>query len=432
MQKLRFVFLLLVAVLLLPSMAKSSSVGYPVPKGGNVLGTIYWNPSLNGTGGYVFNPNILTNANGQTAIGGTVNASNRLTVSPSGTAENAVSVVMPANATGDAFSAYGSDGNRYIRAVVNARMSYFGVYDPSNNVYYALASSLPAPAGVAALAGYYHGLGIGATSDNTNTPIFAVGTSARIQPLGVVSAAQAAPFSIYDTGKVQTANNVLDAGTGAASFAGSITSSSYISSTAPYQINSVIGVSGTSDGITSTGGIVTVVRLPTAGIPRVADYSLSSSGNGGSGAQTLAAGAAWTKYVVDTQTSSTTSSSLAAQFTPSTSRFIGEAIGKRYDMRMGFNVSITAGGAGYLEFGFDGSTAGDGSLIKTTTPVYVAGSALNSMSYLFDTTSPLFIRTSTGTSSPGIALLVRFVGTGTATISANTLTIFDGSGVSNN
>ncbi len=192
-------------------------------------------------------------------------------------------------------------------------------------------------------------------------------------------------------------------------------------------------VSGTSDGVTTTNGIVTAVRTPAAGIARVADYSLSSTGGpNGNGTQAFAAGSGWTPYLVDTPSTATTSSSLAARYTPSTSRFIGEAIGKRYDMRMGFNVSITAGGAGYLEFGFDGSSAGDGSLIKTVTPLYIAGAALASMSYLFDTTSPLFIRTSTGTSSPGIALLVRFVGTGTATISANTLTIFDGSGVSNN
>ena len=185
------------------------------------------------------------------------------------------------------------------------------------------------------------------------------------------------------------------------------------------------GVSGTSDGITSTGGLVTAVRSPALGIARFADFTGSTS-------QSLAAGAAWTRYIMDTLTTATTSASLAAQFTLSTSRFIAEAVGKVYLYRMGYSASLSAGGAGYLEFALDPSAAGDGSSIKTVTPVYFSGAALATSSYQFDTTTFQVCRTTASTAAPGAVILVRFVGTGTVTLTSETLAIVDASGVSYN
>ncbi len=89
-------------LLALPSQARASSVGAPVPKP-NGPSQVPASIALP-VGGFAWTPVTLpygTNGS-QMAVGGAVDAGSRLSVNPSGAAENGISVTMPSGATGNA------------------------------------------------------------------------------------------------------------------------------------------------------------------------------------------------------------------------------------------------------------------------------------------------------------------------------------------
>ncbi len=83
---------------------------------------------------------------------------------------------------------------------------WFGIYDTGNGRYYGIATNLPAPPGVAALGGYYRGMGVGGTTSSDNLPIFGVLNSTQGGETGC--------FVVYDTKRVKTFTNTLDDGSG--------------------------------------------------------------------------------------------------------------------------------------------------------------------------------------------------------------------------
>lgn len=86
---------------------------------------------------------------------------------------------------------------------------WFGIYDTSNATYYGVSAGLPSPSGMAAIGGYYAGLGIGGTTSGAGNPIFGVLTSAQSSN-GIGHTA----MTVYDTNKVATFHNLLDDGAG--------------------------------------------------------------------------------------------------------------------------------------------------------------------------------------------------------------------------
>jgi trimeric autotransporter adhesin len=87
--------------------------------------------------------------------------------------------------------------------------SWFGLYNSNTSLYYGISAALPSPAGTSTLGGYYKGLGIGGSTNNTGNPIFGVLTSTQ-----TLNGIGATAFTIYDTNKVVTIHNVLDDGSG--------------------------------------------------------------------------------------------------------------------------------------------------------------------------------------------------------------------------
>jgi hypothetical protein len=92
---------------------------------------------------------------------------------------------------------------------------WFGIYDTGNGRYYGICTNLPAPAGVAALGGYYRGMGVGGTTTNTNLPIFGV--------LNSTQGGESGALVVYDNNRVKTFNSTLDDGSGNMTVAGSVT-----------------------------------------------------------------------------------------------------------------------------------------------------------------------------------------------------------------
>jgi hypothetical protein len=92
---------------------------------------------------------------------------------------------------------------------------WFGIYDTGGGRYYGISTNLPAPAGVAALGGYYRGMGVGGTTTNTNLPIFGV--------LNSTQGGESGSLVVYDTKRVKTFNSTLDDGSGNMTVAGSVT-----------------------------------------------------------------------------------------------------------------------------------------------------------------------------------------------------------------
>ncbi|MDE1901808.1 MAG: hypothetical protein KGI37_09220, partial [Alphaproteobacteria bacterium] len=124
------------------------------------------------------------------------------------------SVVMGSSATGVGAFLYNPTAPLTGCSTPNSTNNYcnnafIGVYDVSNATYYGVSAQLPAPAGVAAMGGYYNGLGIGGTTNNAGNPIFGVLTSTQNQN-GVGHTA----LTVYDTNKITTYNSVLDNGSG--------------------------------------------------------------------------------------------------------------------------------------------------------------------------------------------------------------------------
>jgi len=86
---------------------------------------------------------------------------------------------------------------------------YFGVYDATSSLTYGISRQLPSPLASSTLGGYYKGLGIGGSTNNTFNPIFGILTSTQ-SGHGTGHTA----FTVYDTNKVLTYYNVLDNGSG--------------------------------------------------------------------------------------------------------------------------------------------------------------------------------------------------------------------------
>ncbi len=95
---------------------------------------------------------------------------------------------------------------------------WFGIYWPTQSLYYGISQQLPAPSGTSTVGGYYKGLGIGGSVSGTTDPIFGVLNSAQ-SANGLGSTA----FTIYANNTIDTFNNVLDDGSGNVTLAGGLT-----------------------------------------------------------------------------------------------------------------------------------------------------------------------------------------------------------------
>ena len=86
-------------------------------------------------------------------------------------------------------------------AVINPNgHTFIGVYDSGNALYYGISPGLPAPPGTAAVGGYYGGLGIGGSVDDTsNQPIFGVLASNQSSN-GIGNTA----FTVYANGVIES------------------------------------------------------------------------------------------------------------------------------------------------------------------------------------------------------------------------------------
>lgn len=114
---------------------------------------------------------------------------------------------------------------------------WFGIYDNGGGKYYGIATNLPAPSGVAALGGYYQGMGIGGNSNNTNLPIFGVLNNAQSGGgLGSTT------FTVYDNKKIVTFTNTLDDGSGNMIVAATTASTS--TTTGALKVSGGVGVAG--------------------------------------------------------------------------------------------------------------------------------------------------------------------------------------------
>jgi hypothetical protein len=119
---------------------------------------------------------------------------------------------------------------------------WFGIYDPNNSLYYGISRRLSSPSGTATVAGYYDGMGVGA-SVNTGSPVF-----------GVLAAGQSGNgcghvnFTIYGNGQVDTFSNVLDDGAGNMIVAGGVATAirTLTSSAALTATDSVVLLNGTA------------------------------------------------------------------------------------------------------------------------------------------------------------------------------------------
>ena len=160
-----------------------------------------------------------------------------------------------------------------------------GIYDTGNSLYYGISQSLPSPSGTSTLGGYYKGLGVGGSTNNTATPIFGVLTSTQSgQGVGNTN------FGVTDSKVVTTYNNTLDNGSGGATFASHVT---------------IEGV--TSTGATGTGNLV-FATSPTITTPKVNQLNDTN----GATALTLAATTSAVNYVTITNASSGTYPTIAA------------------------------------------------------------------------------------------------------------------------
>jgi hypothetical protein len=87
--------------------------------------------------------------------------------------------------------------------------SWFGVYNANTSLHYGISTRMPSPAGTSTLGGYYSGLAIGGSSNNTGQPIFGVCPSGVGTPgLGGIY------LTVYDDKRVFTFANTLDDGSG--------------------------------------------------------------------------------------------------------------------------------------------------------------------------------------------------------------------------
>ncbi len=272
--------------LLSPSITNATAVGQPVPKGTNVLGTIYWNPTLNGTGGYVFTPNVTTNGT-QVAFGGAVDSASRVNVNPQGASESGMTVTMPSGATGYYLRGFNSTGTltwnipasgapdfpgtgAYSEAVGNGAIStgqfstVFGNGGASAKGNYAVAIGRGASAdasggvsiGLSSSATGSYGVAVGYTANATGGFTFALGQGA------------AAPYNadvVIGSTRATAANQMV------------------IGATAPgYQVNDIyIG-----NGVTSTSPVSSVYNGTGGSGTDIAGGNLTFAGGKSTGAGT--------------------------------------------------------------------------------------------------------------------------------------------------
>lgn len=87
--------------------------------------------------------------------------------------------------------------------------SFIGITNVFASLYYGISSTLPSPAGTSTVGGYFNGMGIGGSSNNTATPIFGILTSTQ-SGSGIGNVLMTA----YDNNKIVTYNSTLDDGSG--------------------------------------------------------------------------------------------------------------------------------------------------------------------------------------------------------------------------
>jgi len=119
----------------------------------------------------------------------------------------------------------------------NPANPWFGIYDTGGGKYYGISTNLPAPSGTATIGGYYSGMGVGGSTNNTGIPSF-----------GVLSSTQAGNglgstlFTVYDNKKVVTFTNTLDDGSGNMIVAASTASTS--TTTGALRVTGGAGIAG--------------------------------------------------------------------------------------------------------------------------------------------------------------------------------------------
>jgi hypothetical protein len=111
--------------------------------------------------------------------------------------------------TGTVFQSGPNTTTGTVKHVINGPNSWMGIYNGATSLYYGVSAQLPSPTGTSTIGGYYNGVGIGGSTNNTSTPIFGVLTSTQSG-----TGSNNVAFSITDQNLVQTFSNTLDDGSG--------------------------------------------------------------------------------------------------------------------------------------------------------------------------------------------------------------------------
>jgi len=153
-------------------------------------------------GNYFISPGIQSSY----SMGASAGAANIVALivkgAPSQTADlqqwqnSAGTVLSQVYASGNARFSSGTASGEFKIVSDLGNSSWFGVYNTSTSKYYGISGQLPGPAGTITLGGYYAGVGVGGSSHDTNTPIFAVATPTNATPT-------TAPVVTYDTGETR-------------------------------------------------------------------------------------------------------------------------------------------------------------------------------------------------------------------------------------
>lgn len=118
-----------------------------------------------------------------------------------------------------------------------AKLSYLGIYDTANALYYGIAPNCQGTSGFTGICGYFNGVAVQGTSNGGSTPIFGVLNNAQSDHgLGNVA------FTIEDGNQVFTFNNTLDDGSGNANIAKKLS----VASSTPFGMLSINPTAGTA------------------------------------------------------------------------------------------------------------------------------------------------------------------------------------------
>lgn len=156
----------------------------------------------------------------------------------------------------------------------DASTGFFGVYFGGTS--YGINPVLPGPPGTAVIGGYYAGMGIAGDTDNTNTPIFGVLTSAQ-SGNGIGRTA----MTIYDNNRVYTYHNVLDDGGGNVGI-GNASPSGILTVGTSSSVQGLIRMEGITSGFTtiqtSAAAGSWTLTLPTSGGSNLQTFQTDGSG----------------------------------------------------------------------------------------------------------------------------------------------------------